>query len=138
MNKNNLNARELAQIKRIAQNVDANFQKVGKLNDKIAELTKERDNIQQDIDEMETPVMRKTGGFKSTDLYVKTIVPQFNEDGTPKVDKDGRQIKITKYCLKYPDTIFPPVENTESLTSEESLKVEESHEEKQGFPNWEN
>ena len=111
MNDKILNNRELAQVKRIAQNVDADYQKVGKLNEKIAALTKERDELQQGIDEMEAPVIRKTGGFKSTDIYEKTIVPQFNENGTPKTDKDGRQLKVTKYVLRYPDTIIPSVEN---------------------------
>ena len=107
MNEKILNNRELAQVKRIAQNVDADYQKVCKLNEKIAELTKERDSLQQGIDEQEAPVMRKTGGYKSTDIFVKTIVPQFNENGTPKTDKDGRQIKVTKYVLRYEDTIIP-------------------------------
>lgn len=111
MNDKILNNRELAQVRRIAQNVDADYQKVCKLNEKIAELTKERDELQQGIDEMEAPVIRKTGGFKSTDIYEKTIVPQFNENGTPKTDKDGRQLKVTKYVLRYPDTIIPSVEN---------------------------
>ena len=104
-----LNARELAQVKRIAQNVDADFQSVCKLNEKIKELTAQRDSLQQGIDEMEAPVIRKTG-FKSTDIYTKVIVPQMNEDGTAKVDKNGRPIKVTKYVLKYPDTIIPTSE----------------------------
>lgn len=102
-----LNARELAQVRRIAQNVDADYQKVCKLNAQIEKLIAERDSLQQGIDEMEAPVIRKTGGYKSTDIYEKTIVPQFNEDGTPKVDKDGRQIKITKYVLRYGENIIP-------------------------------
>ncbi len=101
-----LNARELAQVKRIAQNVDADFQSVCKLNEKIRELLAKRDSLQQGIDEMEAPVIRKTG-FKSTDIYTKIIVPQMNEDGTAKVDKNGRPIKVTKYVLKFPDTIIP-------------------------------
>ena len=104
-----LNARELAQVKRIAQNVDADYQSVCKLNEKIKELTAQRDSLQQGIDEMEAPVIRKTG-FKSTDIYTKVIVPQMNEDGTAKVDKNGRPIKITKYVLRYPDTIIPTSE----------------------------
>ena len=107
MNEKILNNRELAQVKRIAQNVDADYQKVCKLNEKIAELTKERDSLQQGIDEQEAPVIRKTGGFKSTDIFAKTIVPQFNENGTPKTDKDGRQIKVTKWVLRNSDTIIP-------------------------------
>lgn len=104
-----LNNRELAQIKRIAQNVDADYQKVCKLNEKIAELTKQKEELQQSIDEQEAPVIRKTGGYKSTELYEKVIIPQVNDDGTPKVDKEGRQIKTTKYILRYPETIVPVV-----------------------------
>ena len=109
MNNKELNNRELAQIKRIAQNVDADYQKVCKLETKIKELEAEIQTLQAGIDEMEAPVVRKTGGFKSTDIYEKVIIPQFNEDGTPKVDKEGRQVKVTKYTLRYPNTILPVV-----------------------------
>ena len=105
-----LNQMQLGIVKRIAQNVNSNFEKVTKLNEKIETLVEERDALQTMIDEMEAPVVRMTGGYKSTDLYDKVIVPQFNEDGTPKVnEKTGYQVKTTKYVLKYPDTILPPV-----------------------------
>lgn len=105
-----LNQMQLGIVKRIAQNVNGNFEKVAKLNEKIEALVEERDTLQTMIDEMEAPVVRMTGGYKSTDLYDKVIVPQFNEDGTPKVnEKTGYQVKTTKYVLKYPDTILPPV-----------------------------
>ena len=120
MNEKILNNRELAQVKRIAQNVDADYQKVCKLNEKIAELTKERDSLQQGIDEQEAPVIRKTGGFKSTDIFAKTIVPQFNANGTPKTDKDGRQIKVTKWVLRYGDSILPPANSSENPVEESS------------------
>ena len=107
-----LNQTQLGIVKRIAQNVNGNFEKVAKLNEKIAALIEERDTLQTMIDEMEAPVIRITGGYKSTDLYDKVIIPQFNEDGTPKLnDKTGYQIKTTKYVLKYPDTILPIEEN---------------------------
>ena len=124
MNEKILNNRELAQVKRIAQNVDADYQKVCKLNEKIAELTKERDSLQQGIDEQEAPVIRKTGGFKSTDIFVKTIVPQFNENGTPKTDKEGKQIKVTKYVLRYEDTIIPVAPVSEEGQSEVTTHTE--------------
>lgn len=114
-----LNARELAQVKRIAQNVDADYQKVCKLEEKIAEFTKERDELQQGIDEQEAPVVRKTG-FKSTDIYTKVIVPQMNEDGTAKVDKNSRPIKVTKYVLRYGDSILPPANISEKPAEESS------------------
>lgn len=121
-----LNQMQLGIVKRIAQNVNGNFEKVAKLNEKIAALVEERDTLQTMIDEMEAPVIRMTGGYKSTDLYDKVIVPQFNEDGTPKVnEKTGYQVKTTKWVLRYKDTIFPPVveetvkENTEYTFAEE-------------------
>lgn len=120
MNKSILNARELAQVRRIAQNVDADYQKVCKLTEQINKLNAEKENLQQGIDEQEAPVIRKTGGYKSTDIYEKTIIPQFNEDGTPKTDKDGRQLKVTKYVLRYPETIVPPVE-VETVHNEETI-----------------
>ena len=104
-----LTNREIASIKRICQNVDADYQKVCKLNAKIDELTAERDELQLGIDEMEAPVMRKTGGYKSTDLVEKVVTPCFNPDGTPRLDKDGRQVKSTKFVQKYPN--FLPEEN---------------------------
>ena len=124
MNEKILNNRELAQVKRIAQNVDADYQKVCKLNEKIAELTKERDSLQQGIDEQEAPVIRKTGGYKSTDIFAKTIVPQFNEDGTPKTDKEGRQVKVTKYVMRYEDTIIPVAPVSEEGQSEVTTPTE--------------
>ena len=127
MNIKDLNNRELAIIKRIAQNVDANYQKVCKLNEKISQLTAERDALQQEVDEMEAPVIRKTGGLKSTDLFEKTIIPQFNENGTPKTDKDGRQLKVTKYVLRQIEEATveaAPVEEVQSESPVEPMGVE--------------
>ena len=108
MNEKVLNNRELAQVKRIAQNVDADYQKVCKLEAKQKELQMEINSLQAGIDEMEAPVIRKTGGYRSTDIFKKTIVPLFNENGTPKTDKEGRQLKVTKYVLRYGENILPP------------------------------
>ena len=107
-----LNARELAQIKRIAQNVDNNFTQVTKLNEKLAELTSKRDALQAEIDEMEAPVIRKTGK-RSTDFFEKVISPYLNADGTAKVDKNGRPMKITKYVLKEEQVTEAPTESVE-------------------------
>lgn len=124
METKNLSLRELSQIKRIAQNVDADYQKVCKLNAKIDALVAERDSLQQGIDEMEAPVIRKTGGYKSTDIYEKQVIPQFNVDGTPKTDKEGRQLKVTKYVLRYGENILPPT--TENAAGSDFDKDTES------------
>ena len=124
-----LNQMQLGIVKRIAQNVNGNFEKVAKLNEKIEALVEERDTLQTMIDEMEAPVVRMTGGYKSTDLYDKVIVPQFNEDGTPKVnEKTGYQVKTTKYILKYPDTILPPVVEETVEETIEATPAEETEE----------
>lgn len=124
-----LNQMQLGIVKRIAQNVNSNFEKVTKLNEKIETLVEERDTLQTMIDEMEAPVVRMTGGYKSTDLYDKVIVPQFNEDGTPKVnEKTGYQVKTTKYVLKYPDTILPPVVEETIEETVEATPAEEAEE----------
>lgn len=121
-----LNQMQLGIVKRIAQNVNSNFEKVTKLNAKIEALVEERNTLQTMIDEMEAPVIRMTGGYKSTDLFEKVIIPQFNEDGTPKInEKTGYQIKNTKYALKYPVTILPPVveETVEETTEDISMNT---------------
>lgn len=124
-----LNQMQLGIVKRIAQNVNGNFEKVAKLNEKIEALVEERDTLQTMIDEMEAPVVRMTGGYKSTDLYDKVIVPQFNEDGTPKVnEKTGYQVKTTKYVLKYPDTILPPIVKESIEETVEATPTEEVEE----------
>ena len=94
-----LTSREIAAIKRIAQNVDADFQKVCKLNEKIAKLTEERDTLQKSIDLSEAPVVSRYG-YPSTTLVEKQINPLYNADGTPKTDADGRPLKQTKYVWK--------------------------------------
>jgi hypothetical protein len=51
-----------------------------------------------------------------------------NEDGTAKVDKNGRPIKVTKYTLRFPDTIIPTPtsEGTEEGTNVISMEMPEA------------
>ena len=120
-------SRETAMLKRVYQNVDANYQKVKKLTFKRNELQKEIDSLMEEIELTDAPVVKKFG-YSSVDLVKKVINPLFNEDGSPKCDKDGHPIKQTKYVLIYPDTIIPPVVEEESivlvsLTSEQNLDI---------------
>ena len=106
-------SRETAMLKRVYQNVDANYQKVKKLTFKRNELQKEIDSLMEEIELTDAPVVKKFG-YSSVDLVKKVINPLFNEDGSPKCDKDGHPIKQTKYVLIYPDTIIPPVVEEEA------------------------
>ena len=42
-----------------------------------------------------------TGGYTTEDLVEKVV------ETTNSVDKDGNPVKVTKYVLKYPDTVVP-------------------------------
>lgn len=123
MQNSNLTSRDLAMIKRIAMNVDADYQKVNKLNTKIQSLQAEVEELQATIDEMEAPVIRKTGGLRSTDLYEKVVTPMYNEDGSVKTDKNGHPMKATKYVLKEKETPVVEEPHIDVVTGE--LQAEE-------------
>lgn len=93
---------EIAAIKRTAQNVNAMVTKKTKLKEKIDVLQAEYDQIEEAQEQFEAPIRKMTGGYGTEDLIEKVI------EDTGKLDKDGKSIKLTKYVLKYPDTILPP------------------------------
>ena len=68
--------------------------------------------------------MRLTGGYKSIDLITCTYELQFNEDGTPKMDKDGKyQLKSQVLTYHAPVQAEQPTEETvEEETKEEKIK----------------
>lgn len=122
MEKKVFNKFEKARIKRTAQNVDQYVSKKKKLAEQIAEKQAEIDNLQQLIDLSDAPIKLMTGGYSVEDLVRKVTTP------TDKLDKNGNIIKNTTYELIYPDTVVPPVEETETTevsTDDESV-VEES------------
>ena len=93
---------EIAAIKRTAQNVNAMVTKKTKLKEKIDALQAEYDKIEGAQEQFEVPIRKMTGGYGTEDLVEKVI------EGTGKLDKDGKPVKLAKYVLKYPDTILPP------------------------------
>jgi len=90
-----------ASIKRTAQNVSPLVRRKQKLNEEIEERQKELASIQIQLDTYEAPIKEATGGYTTEDLVVRTV------EDTGKVDKDGKPIKLTKWALKYPDTLVP-------------------------------
>ena len=91
---------EIAAIKRTAQNVDKYVSKKTKLVAKRAELDTEIQSLQTMIDGWQEPIRSMTGGFTTEDLVTKVI------------DKSGDN-PVTKYELKYPDTVVPPVDEVD-------------------------
>lgn len=111
---------EIATIKRTAQNVNPMVSKKAKLKKQIDALQEEYDRLDTMQEQYEASIKTMTGGYGTEDLVEKVI------ETTNAVDKNGNTVKITKYVLKYPDTIIPvAAENIDSVSPDE---VEESPE----------
>lgn len=110
-----------ASIKRTAQNVSPLVRRKQKLQAEIAEREKELESIQIQLDTYEAPIKEATGGYTTEDLVTRIV------EDTGKVDKDGKPIKQTRWALKYPETLVPPVmEGTEGcLANDVETLVEE-------------
>lgn len=123
-----LTSREIAAVKRQFKNSLPAIKKIASIDQKIAKLQEER-NIQQAIlDGGEAGIMAMTGGYKSIDLITCTYEPQFNEDGTPKMDKEGKY-QVKTQVLTYHAPIEVPT--TEGMMGsnydiDSEAKVEES------------
>lgn len=94
----------IAAMKRTAENVNQFIGKRDRLVAKIAELQSDLDIINASIDAADAPTKMLTGGFGSEDLFDKVVTD------TGKVDKNGNPIKISKFVLKYPETVIPVVD----------------------------
>ena len=104
----------IASLKRTAMNVSALVREKQKLTEKVAEANERLAAIQKLIDSYDAPIKEATGGFGVEDLVVRTV------EVTDKVDKDGKPIKVTKWNLKYPETIIPEVTEVPETPSEDA------------------
>jgi hypothetical protein len=100
-----LTSREQSAIKRQFQNSFPTLQKINSITKKLNELQKEKETLEAFLEAGEAGVKLITGGYKSTDIVKCEFIPQFNEDGTPKMDKEGKyQIKKKLLTFVEPDT----------------------------------
>ena len=96
---------QIAAIKRTAQNVAQFTTKKERLDAKIAELEAEKKSLQPMIDAFQGPIKEMTGGYTTEDLVQREVVH------TGKLDsKTGKEIIQTRFVLKYPETVIPPVQ----------------------------
>jgi ribosomal protein L9 len=109
----------IASLKRTAQNVSPLVRRKQKLQLEIAEREEEMASIQKQLDTYEAPIKEATGGYGTEDLVIRTV------EVTDKMDKDGKPIKVTKWNLKYPDTIIPETEPEVSDVDCETMTLEE-------------
>lgn len=108
--------REIAQLKRTAQNVAPMVAKREKLYAKVKELYKEMEVLDAQIDAWESGTKIMTGGYTTSDL-VSRVVKEVTAD-------DGKVTKTVSFVLKYPDTVLPPEETIE-LNPEDSIELPE-------------
>lgn len=106
-----LTIRQVAQLKRTAQNVYPLVSKKNKLIEQMNQLNAEIISINAQIDAWEGATKAMTDGFTSENLITRKVICLTNEDGTPKVDKNGQQMKVTKYEPKEGALDFNEEEN---------------------------
>ena len=107
---------QVATLKRVAQSVSPLVRAKEKLVNQITECEQELKSIQIQIDAFQGPIKEMTGGYTTEDLVVREV------SVTDKLDKEGKPVKVTKWVLRYPDTVIP-VEQEEQEVPEEAESV---------------
>lgn len=90
----------VANLKRTAQMVSPMVRRKAKLQQEIAERMEEISALDLQISSMDGHI-REITGFGVEDLVKRTVID------TGKKDKAGNPVKITKWELKYPETVIP-------------------------------
>lgn len=124
-----LTSREIASIKRIFLNNLPMYKKMEAINKKIEELNNELNDINTFIESSEVGVKNLTG-YTSGELISCEYIPQFNEDGTPKMDKEGKYQQKKRVLTFVIPVQEPTNDNTEKIIDPEfedknNLKSEE-------------
>ena len=128
-----LTSREIASIKRIFLNNLPMYKKMETINKKIEELNNELNDINTFIESSEAGVKNLTG-YTSGELISCEYIPQFNEDGTPKMDKEGKY-QQKKRVLTFVIPVQEPTEdNTEKIMDPEFEDKNTSKSEEVVFP----
>lgn len=91
--------REIAQIKRTAQNVAPIVAKRERVYDKIKSLYMELETLDAQIDAWETAVKAMTNGFTTNDLVDRVV--------NVVTTAEGKAVKTVTYVLKFPETVVP-------------------------------
>ena len=114
---------EIATIKRTAQSVNPMVSKKKKIIAQIDALQAEYNTLAQMQEQYEASIRTMTGGYSTEDLVEKVT------ETTNSIDKNGNPVKITKFVLKYPDTVVPPIQipTDVEVTEEQNIINEEIH-----------
>ena len=129
-----LTSRQISQIKNIYKANSSIYSRIETLQKHLYKIQEELDEQLAIIEANEAGVKMLTGGFISKQLIKDEQIPQFNEDGTPKMDKEGKY-QQKKRVLTFVIPVQEPTEEVEpdettTESNENDLKSEE-----EVFPN---
>ena len=124
-----LTSRQISQIKNIYKANSSIYSRIETLQKHLYKIQEELDEQLAIIEANEAGVKMLTGGFISKQLIKDEQIPQFNEDGTPKMDKEGKY-QQKKRVLTFVIPVQEPTEEVESdgtttEPNENDLKSEE-------------
>ena len=128
-----LTSRQISQIKNIYKANSSIYSRIETLQKHLDKIQTELNEQLEIIDANEVGVKMLTGGFISKQLIKDEQIPQFNEDGTPKMDKDGKY-QQKKRVLTF---VVPVQEPTEEVGQEETTTDAGKNDlksEKEAFP----
>ena len=108
-----LTSRQISQIKNIYKANSSIYSRIETLQKHLNKIQTELNEQLKIIDANEAGVKMLTGGFISKQLIKDEQIPQFNEDGTPKMDKEGKY-QQKKRVLTFVVPVQEPTEETES------------------------
>ena len=128
-----LTNREIASIKRIFLNNLPMYKKMETINKKIEELNNELNDINTFIESSEAGVKNLTG-YTSGELIHCEYIPQFNEDGTPKMDKECKYQQKKRVLTFVIPVQEPTNDNTENIMDQEFEDENTSKSEEVVFP----
>lgn len=111
-----LTSRQISQIKNIYKANSSIYSRIETLQKHLDKIQTELNEQLEIIDANEAGVKMLTGGFISKQLIKDEQIPQFNEDGTPKMDKEGKY-QQKKRVLTF---VIPVQKSTEEVESEET------------------
>lgn len=121
----------VANLKRTAQMVSPMVREKDKLVDEINEKYARIDALRAQIESLDSHI-RQECGYGVEDLITREVV------NTGKLDKAGKPVKVTKWILKYPETIIPPTEEQKTPVEVEENPVEDNTMETENFVETEN
>ena len=128
-----LTSRQISQIKNIYKANSSIYSRIETLQKHLDKIQTELNEQLAIIDANEAGVKMLTGGFVSKQLIKDEQIPQFNEDGTPKMDKEGKY-QQKKRVLTF---VLPVQEPTEEVGQEETTTDAGENDlksEKEAFP----